>query len=200
MQKNKIFGIAGIFLFLMLCVSLVSAIPRPEKLDISEENIAIMQKQRAFNSFLSIFTSEEKIYLGDSVSYNIQLATSMPDDDYSDGTYQQQFGGWVFINDDGDIFEEHEFERVYGLFEDEGEITPTEGGKYALVALIIQYDQTYNQATGEWETEPEETLIRESNRLDVTDLDAPPTPSIGIFSYIGKLLAGFWSWFIGLFT
>ncbi len=197
-MKNKFMCLLGILLVVSLMASVIAApkptLQRPNIRDFTDETRVV------FRPFLSIFVDRETINLGESATFTINLTTTIPDSDYTDGTYQVQNFGAVWADKAGNIIESIEFRRVYGSYYDTVTITPTKTGEYALVALIIQYDQIYDTTTSQWITSPEEVLVKDARKLTV-ETPEPPTPPRPSF---GEWFSNIWNsitdWFRGLFS
>jgi len=194
-MKKLIFLVLSL-IFLVGMVSAISSpkITKPSIRDFSGETASV------FQPFLSILVDKETISLGETATFTIDLSTSSPDNDYTDGTYQVQYVGWIIVDKDGNIIDSKDFTRIYGSFSDTVKFTPTTTGEYALVGLIIQYDQTYDTATGQWITSPEEIKVKEAKKLSVIapTPPTPPTPSIG--QWIVNIWNSIINWFKGLFS
>jgi len=195
MMKNKL-KCLGIFILLVMTMTIVTAVPpkttRPHIVDFSDET------RFAFRPLLSILIDKETIDLGESATFTINLVTDI-DNDYSDGTYEVQWGGWLFTDKDGNIINSQEFERVYGSFSDTVTVKPTEVGEYALVGVILYREQTYDSVTRNWTTGPEEIKVKEAKKLTVETTEPPPPPTPGIVAWFTDLMSRAWVWFTGLF-
>ena len=190
----------SVFLVTILVISLMTfvmasprpTIPRPHMVDFTEET------EVAFRPLLSLLIDKETINIGESATFTIDLTTTVPDDDYTDGTYQVQYAGWVFADKDGKVIKSKEFVRIYGSFSDTVVVQPS-GGEYALVGLIIQYDQTYDSSTSQWITSPEVVKVKESSKLTVTTPQPPTIPKPGILGWIENAWSSIKDWFSVLF-
>ena len=196
MEMKKLIFLVLSLIFLVGIVSAISSpkITKPLIRDFSGETASV------FQPFLSILVDKETISLGETATFTIDLSTSSPDNDYTDGTYQVQYAGWIIADKDGNIIDSKDFTRIYGSFSDTVEFTPTAIGEYALVGLIIQYDQTYDTATSQWITSPEEIKVKEAKKISVIapTPPTPPTPSIG--QWILNIFNSIINWFKGLFS
>jgi len=193
---KKLSVLLGIFLVVLMLGS-VSAISKPTGIVPNIRDFAYDESRVAFRPVLSILVDKETIDLGDSATFTIDLTTTIPDSDYTDSDYQVQFAGWVFADKEGNMIKSKEFTKVEGSFSDTVTIKPTSVGEYALVGLIIQYDQTYT-ATG-WTTSPEEVKVKEAKKLTVVT-PAPPTPTTPEISTWAKVWDSIVNFFKGLFS
>ena len=175
-MKNKFMFFLGILLVVSLMTSVI-AVPKPTLQRPYIRNFAYSESRVVFRPLLSIFVDKETINLGESATFTIDMTTTIPDNDYTDGFFQWQYFGAVWTDKDGNIIDSFEFKRIYGSYSDTFTITPTEIGEYALVGLIIQYDQTYDATTSSWITSPEEILVKDARKLTVI------IPTINIYRF-----------------
>jgi len=148
---------------------------------------------------LKNFYDETNVVFQPFLSITLDLTTIIPDSDYSDGTLETQFAGWVFADEDGKVINSKEFSRIYqGSFSDTIVVKPMVAGEYALVGLIIQIDQTYDSVTSQWITSPEEVVVKEAQKLNVI-LPAPPIGQPSIGNWIANIWGSVMDWFSGLF-
>lgn len=194
-MKNKFMCLLLGILLVVSIMSFASAIQVPTTTKPQIRDFAYDETRVVFRPFLSIFVDRETINLGESTTFTISLTTTAPDSDYTDGTYQVQYAGWVFADKDGNMVKSKEFTRVYGSFSDTIVIRPTEAGEYALVGLIIQFDQTYDSATSSWITSPEEVKVKEAKKVTVITPE-PPIPQV---SPLSQFFINIWDWIKGLF-
>ena len=170
-MKNKFMCLLVGVLLVVSLMSFASAMTVPTTVKPHIRDFAYDETRVVFRPLLSILVDKETINLGESATFTISLTTTAPDSDYTDGTYQVQYAGWVFADKDGNMVKSKEFMRVYGSFSDTVIVTPTTIGEYALVGLIIQYDQTYDSTTSSWITSPEEVKVKGAKKLIVTKID-----------------------------
>jgi hypothetical protein len=197
-MKNKYLSV---FLGILLVITLMTSVMAVSKPLIQRYYIKdfVDETEVVFRPLLSILVDKETINLSESATFTIDLTTTAPDDDYLDGTYETQYAGWVFADDDGNVIKSQEFERAYGTFSDTVVVKPTELGEYALVGLIIQYDQTYDTTTSSWITSPEEVKVKEAKKLTVVT-PAPPTPPRGpIIEWFANIWQSIVDWWNGIF-
>lgn len=197
-MKNKLMCLLSVLLVVSLMTS-VTAVPKPVLQRPNIRDFAYSESRVVFRPLLSIFVDREIINLGESATFTIDMTTTVPDSDYTDGFFQWQYFGAVWSDKAGNVVDSIEFRRIYGSYSDTVTITPTKTGEYALVALIIQYDQTYDTATSSWITSPEEILVKDARKLSVIT-PAPPTPSTpNVIEWIGNIFQSIIDWFSGLF-
>ena len=190
--------VLGVLLILLVgTIGTISAVPYPPLVKPNVRDFAYDETRVVFRP-LSILVDKETIKLGESATYTIDLTTTVPDSDYSDGSYQIQFFGGVFADKDGNVIESREFRRVYGSYSETFTVKPTKVGEYALVGIIIQYDQTYDSATSQWITSPEEILVKEAKKLTVS-LSPPPPVTPGIIAWFSNAWQSILDFFSGLF-
>ena len=194
-MKNKFICLFLGILLVVSIMSFASAIQVPTTTKPHIRDFAYDETRVVFRPFLSIFVDRETINLGESATFTISLTTTVPDSDYTDLDYSVQYAGWVFADKDGNVIKSKEFARVYGSFSDTIVVRPTEVGEYALVGLIIQYDQTYDSATSSWITNPEKVMVKEARKLTVTTPE-PPIPQV---SPLSQFFINIWYWIKGLF-
>lgn len=161
------------------------------------------------NENLSSVTVDKKnLELGESAIFTINLTSDLSDLNYSDGFYSEHYIGWVFTNENGDVIESKQFEKINNTYLEIKTITPPEIGNYSLMAFIIEYNQSYNKQTEEWTTSPEIIKIQRGETISVTKTSIPETPipappiisSPNVISWFLGILQTIWDWFKSLFT
>ena len=146
--------------------------------------------------FLSI-TGEQNVAPNTQHIYNIDISTTAPDHDYSDGSYQTQYAYWALLKNDGTIIKgQTTGVEVNGSYKLNVTITtPLAIEDYALVSTITQIDSIYNLETNTWEHGEETIMVKEA--LDIqTKISAIDKP---IATGFGNLIDAFISWIKGLF-
>lgn len=134
---------------------------------------------------------------GTQESYSISLETNIPDSDYSNGSYQVQYGNWALVNGEGEIISEGEWEEVFGTYTKDVKIQiPSKLDDHALIGVINQYDMNYDFDTNKWVITNEEIVTKEGINLQ-TKLSAPekPTP---FFSKLKNIIQSIFDWFRNL--
>ena len=193
--------ILSMFVGFLLVITLMSSVMAISNPTINKPQLKNFYDETnvVFQPFLSVLVDKETINLGESTTFTLDLTTIIPDSDYSDGTLETQFAGWVFADEDGKVINSKEFSRIYqGSFSDTIVVKPMVAGEYALVGLIIQIDQTYDSVTSQWITSPEEVVVKEAQKLNVI-LPAPPIGQPSIGNWIANIWGSVMDWFSGLF-
>jgi len=120
------------------------------------------------NLFTIIFTQQAVI--GPQIvepntvhTYQIDLSASIPDSDWSDGTYQIQYANWALVDSSGNIIQEGTWEKINGVYQKSVTITtPSNIGDFVLLGMITQFDMTFNNVIGQWETGEEYIVNKEA--------------------------------------
>jgi hypothetical protein len=155
------------------------------------------------NLFDKIFTyqsivGDKSIEPNTQHTYQISISTDTPDKDYSDGTYQVQYGNWALLDSEGNIEQEGNWEEIDGIYQKSVTITtPSQIGDYVLVGIIDQFDMTFDYSTGEWsytESIVNKEAINLETEYSVTN-PTNPTPSA-----LSQFLSKIWNWFLNLFN
>lgn len=158
-------------------------------------------------SLLSVVGPNE-VPPGASMTFVIDMTADVPDSDFSDGTYQQQFGGWALVDANGNIIQNSEWLKISDRFQSAPVlIAPTAQGNYVMTAVIIRYDQVYDSATAAWSV-PSEPVIaaKEGFPFTVKSAASVPTqpivisPPQSIFSSIINAILDFINGIIDFFT
>jgi hypothetical protein len=178
----------------IISVSLPPTPPRPLWETIIS---AILDWLRAiFSWFKFEIYGEQYPTVGSAQTYTINITTAFPDSDYSDGTYQVQYGGWVLMDKNGNAIQKGDWEQINGSYCKQITLTiPSSPGDYVIVGLIYQYDMKFNPTTLKWEIVSEGVVAKEAMNLNAKVI-APQTPKP---PDILQVLRNFWCWFIGLF-
>ena len=148
--------------------------------------------QTLFN--LGAITGEPVIQVGLPYTYDISVTANEPDSDYTDGSYQVQYSNWALVDRNGNIKQEGTWERVYGSYVKQVTLIAPERGQYTLLAIITQYDMSYDNNV--WVTIREEIVGREAIDLS-TNIPAPDMPVVSSFT---NWLNDIWDWLTNLFN
>jgi hypothetical protein len=149
-----------------------------------------------FNFFKFEIYGEQYPTVGNMQTYTINITTTPPDSDYSDGSYQVQYGSWALLDKSGNMINKGDWEQINGSYYKQITLTiPSNPGDYIIVGLIYQYDMKFNTTTLKWDTVSEGVVSKEAMNLNAKVI-APPTPKP---PDILQVLKNFWCWFIGLF-
>ena len=150
-----------------------------------------------FDFFFSI-TGQTTVEPNTIQSYQINLLTSIPDSDYSDGTYQRDMSNWAMIDKNNNIIKEGTWEETFGDYSKNVTITvPSNPMNFAIIGLIYRYTMKYTPGIG-WETISEEIIAKEGLNV-ATKIPAPDDTPIPGFQSLIKLISDFINWLINLF-
>jgi hypothetical protein len=134
--------------------------------------------------------------VGSVQTYTINITVTPPDSDYSDGSYQVQYGSWALLDKNGNIINKGDWEQINGSYYKQITLTiPSNPGDYVIVGLIYQYDMEFNTTTLKWDIVSEGVVSKEAMNLNAKVI-APPIPKP---PDIWQVLKNFWCWLIGLF-
>jgi hypothetical protein len=153
-----------------------------------------------FSWFTYQIYGEQQPLVGSQQTYIINITTTPPDSDYSDGTYQIQYASWALLDRNGNIISKGDWEEVRGRYYKQVTLTiPPNPGNYVIVGIIYQYDMRYNPTTLSWSIVNEGIVAREAMDLNAKII-APPKPSLpqftNILSSIINWLKSLFSWFL----
>ena len=131
-------------------------------------------------------------------AYSISLSAPIPNSDYSKGNYQVQYANWALVDSNNNIKQQGEWEQVNGFYNKSISITlPSEVNKYALIAVINQYDMSYNFTSKEWKTTKDEVISKEAYNLQ-TKLPTPVSSAPSINKFL-DIINAILNWFKSLF-
>ena len=151
-----------------------------------------------FKFFGLTIVGETNVTVGSSQTYSISLSANMTDSDYSDGSYQLQYGSWALIKNNGDIIKEGIFEKVNGSYNKIITINvPSSPNNYILTAVIYQYNMIYNPITAQWEKISEEVVAKEGINI-ITKAPYPTIEPYPLWNNIVSVLKDIWNWFKNL--
>lgn len=132
----------------------------------------------------------------DQETYTIELTTTTPDTDYSDGNYQVQYANYGLMDSDNNILVEGSWQEVEGVYQTQVMLENLVVGDYILFAVITQFDMTFDSQSGTWITSDEYILVNEAISITVEHAITPPTsPNPSGFS---NLLDSLMNWLSGL--
>lgn len=165
---------------------------------------ALLQKINEWltNFFKSLFgltiTGEKEVEPNTQHTYFIDMATEEPDNDWSDGSYQIQYGSWALIDKNENIKQEGQWEELdNGIYIKSVTITtPSEIGDYALVGLIDQFDMVYDYQTKQWSSI--ETIVNKE-AIDLKSEYTVEEPSKPVPSSFTQLIQRIIEWIKDLF-
>ena len=146
---------------------------------------------------LQILQQKTNYLVGSAASFDINLALSAIDSDYSDGTYQKRYGLWFVTNDNGDIIDVGQWDEVTTAYMKTVEITAPAVGDYYFVALVNQYGYTF--ADMDWVITEPITIKQESVAFATYEIWSPPAPTLpNPIAWITNIISNFINWLIGL--
>jgi hypothetical protein len=122
----------------------------------------------------SVTGSSASVVPGGSATFNINMVVANPDSDYTDGTYQAQYGGWALYDSNYNIVAQaSNWKQIQGTYTDVVTVTmPQTTGKYAFTAVVIQYNMNYlNNA---WAQSDAQLLAKDGVSISV----GAPAPSV----------------------
>ena len=145
---------------------------------------------------------EANVTKGQIYTYTINLVASVPDKDYTDGSYDTQYAYWVLMNSSKIVVAGETTGLpvpVNGIFTKTVSVVIPSTGKYVLTAFITEIPSTYSGST--WTNGAETIIVKEakdiSSKITYT---APPVPIPSGFDYFKTLLMSWittiYSWFI----
>jgi hypothetical protein len=153
-----------------------------------------------FSFFTYQIYGEQQPLVGSQQTYTINITTTPPDSDYSDGTYQIQYASWALLDSSGNIISKGDWEEVRGRYYKQITLTiPSNPGNYVITAVIYQYDMRYNATTLSWNVVKEGVVAKEAISLNAKVIAPPrlqPPPITNIISKIVDWLKGLFSWFL----
>ena len=126
-------------------------------------------------------------------TYEIDLSATIPDSDWSDGTYEVQYANWALIDSSGNIKQQGNWEQVNGKYVKSVTITtPSDIGDYALLGMITQFNMTYDSSTGQWVTSEEQIINKEAIDLKTEyTIEEPEVPIPGGFQKFIQIIIDF---------
>ena len=145
--------------------------------------------RRFFGLFL-ITGIADTVNLGNTISGTVELAsTTIPDNDYSDGTVTKIFATSFVTDSTGNILIGGEQTELTGMsYSQTISYKPAAAGKYVIGGLIVKTSTTYNPTTGQWNPwSSPERIAEDSKVVEVKILAGPTPPSISI----GQLISNF---------
>jgi hypothetical protein len=184
----------------------ITTIPKPTLESLMPDWNMIISKiidwLKSIFSFLKFeIYGEQYPTVGSMQTYTINITTTPPDSDYSDGSYQVQYGSWALIDNNGNIINKGSWEEVSGNYYKQVSLTiPSSPNNYVLVGLIYQYDMKYNSSTMKWEIVNQQVIQKEAMNLNARVIapQKPPAPSFAdIINSIINWLKGLFSWLFG---
>lgn len=131
-------------------------------------------------------------------TYQIDLSTDAPDTDWSDGTYQVQYGSWALVDKDGNIKQQGEWEEISdGKYTKSVTLmTPSDIGNFALVGLIDQFDMSYDYTTKTWNSAEtivnKEAIDLQTKYTVVAPSNPNPSPISSFVAFIKSFLCNKW--------
>jgi hypothetical protein len=178
------------------CVSQPLQPPKPQPIwDVIINKILDWLKS-LFSFFKFEIYGETYPVVGSQQNYIINITTTKPDKDYSDGTYQVQYASWILVDGSGNIINKGEWEEVDGSYYKQITLTiPPNPGNYVLVGVIYQYDMKYNPTTLKWDIINEGVVAKEALNLNAKLIQPPKPPMPDLFA----ILKNIWCWILSLF-
>jgi hypothetical protein len=152
-----------------------------------------------FSFFIYQIYGEQQPLVGSQQTYTINITTTPPDSDYSDGSYQIQYASWALLDSSGKIISKGDWEEVRGTYYKQITITiPPTPQNYVITAIIYQYDMKYNPSTQKWDIVKEDVVAKEAISLNAKVI-APPKPQppsiMDVINRIIDWLKNLFSWF-----
>lgn len=136
-------------------------------------------------------------------TYDINLISTPPDSDWSDGSYSVQYSNWALIDSENSIVQQGTWEETYGEYKKQVSITtPSDIGNYILIATITQYEMAYDFSNRLWNVEEERILTKEAidvqTKYTVIEPEKPSPPSFAdLINKIIDFIRSLWNALFG---
>ena len=164
--------------------------PTPPKIEVFVNKIISFIRKLFSQIFVQQTIIGDKIVEPNTLAtYQIDISTNIPDKNYSDGTYQVQYGAWALVDKDGNILKNSDWEEINGEYKKSVTITtPNNIGDYALIGLIEQFDMDYSYNNKVWNSK-ESIANKEAINLETKySIIEPEKPSpYSISSILGSI-------------
>ena len=180
-----------------LIISLPPETPKPT-FSLILSKIADWFKEFFASLKLLSVTGETNVLPGSNQVYTILLSANTPNSDYSKGNYQVQYANWALIDSSNNIKQQGTWEQINGIYSKSINITiPSEANKYVILAIINQYDMTYDYQTKSWKTVKDEVVSKEAYNLEAK-IPAPKFTAPATNKFL-DIINSIINWFKSLF-
>ena len=198
-MKNKLaFGLLFVLAFSFLFGSaFATSVSNEPVMPNSDSSAFTSQLSPAINQYFEEDLSSQafsivgasSVTVGTSHTYDIDLTTPAPDQDYTDGWYETQYGYWAMLDRDQNIIEAGNVVEVFGTYTTTATVTvPDNLGDFVIVSAITQINSYYDFNQNKWIDGEELVMVSEALNLE-TQVTIPVKPQPSGLSIWDKIWA-----------